>query len=86
VSPRRLSTEIAADLEAKAAKMRAEADRRLCVASDPFCELLYEAEKALRKAGAYGGPEAGEQLIKDADELALVREARWKALKGRMER
>jgi hypothetical protein len=78
---RRTSTEIAADLEVRASKLRADADRRLSVAADGMCQLLFDAEKALRALGSYCGPEGGAAFTKDADGLALMRETRWRQIK-----
>jgi hypothetical protein len=79
--PRRSNEEIAADLQARASKLRAESDRRLACASDPFCELLYTAEKAVRAVIAYGGEEAKAAYQGAADNLCYARERRWARLK-----
>jgi hypothetical protein len=79
--PRRSNEEIAADLQARASKLRAESDRRLACASDPFCELLYTAEKAVRAVIAYGGEEAKAEHEEYAEMFKAQREARWARLK-----
>ena len=78
---RRSQSEIATDLESRAAKMRAEADRRLSVAADPLCSLLWEAEKAVRAIIAYGGQEAKDAYQGAADNFCYARERRWAKLK-----
>ncbi len=80
--PRRSSLEIAHDHEERAAKLRADSDRRRSVASDATCELMWEAECALRRLAAYCGME-GKDHAATADSLKGQREARWADLKAR---
>jgi hypothetical protein len=80
---RRSNTEIAAALKARAVQLEADADRRLSVASDAPCSLMWEAEKALRALGAYMGADGGAKWRVYAGELAAEREARWADLKTR---
>lgn len=79
---RRTLEERAAEAEAKAAKLRADADRRLSTVSDPLCGLLWDAEKSVRACESYTGPDTGRATLKDmADALAFMREQRWIGLK-----
>jgi phage terminase small subunit len=78
---KRSSTERIADLEAKAAKLRAESERRLSVASDPFCSMAWDCEKALRSLAAYCGLDGKARYAPIADNLAHDREDAWAAIK-----
>lgn len=78
---RRSSVEIAADLEARAAKHRAEAERRLAVASDGTCALMWDVEKALRALAAYCGTEGGRGWLVSAEDMRKSREEQWAKIK-----
>lgn len=81
---RRSSLELAQAAEDRAKKLRAEADRRRSVASDPLCSLLWEAEKAVRAVEAYMRPSPDRQPYIDiADGLGSDRAERWEDLKKR---
>lgn len=79
---RRSTTDRIADLEARAAKLKADSDRRLSVASDPCCALMFDAEKALRYLAAYMGREGGRDHEATADSLKGQREAYWSKIKA----
>lgn len=81
---RRSPQEIAAELESRAAKMKADAERRLAVASDPQCQLLWDAERAVLALREYAGPETWEDAYAPMmNELRTRREIRWAELKAR---
>jgi len=65
------------DLEARAARLRADADRRLSVASDPTCALLWDCEKAVRALASYTGTDGQAKYGPIADSFAADRVVRW---------
>lgn len=78
---RRSESERAAEMEIRARELRAQADRRLSIASDPMCALLWEAETAIRKLASYGGSEGKEVYAPMANALAEDRAQRWAGIK-----
>lgn len=80
---RRSSEQIAADLDAKSAKLKADADRRRSVASDEGCSWQYEAEKVVRTLANYFGQFKEGPYLDFANTLKADREARWEALKAK---
>lgn len=83
---RRSPSEIAEFHRKQAEKHQVKADRRLSVAADAVCELMYESEKALRRLGAYCGVEGGKPYRELADRLEQDRIIRWADLKSQKER
>lgn len=79
---KRSASERIADLEAKLAKTKADADRRLAVASDPLCGLLWETENGVRKIATHFPAAEQEKWDEFARFLAGTREERWSGLRG----
>lgn len=88
MATRRSPSEIAEFHRRQAEKHQAEAERRLSVAADAVCEMLYDAEKALRALAARVGSEAGNGLAYRgmADGLEQDRINRWADLKAQKDR
>lgn len=80
---RRSSEERIADLESRAAKLKADSERRLSVASDPTCALLYDCEKAVRALASYTGLDGQAAYLPIAEGFRIDRETRWNTLKAR---
>ena len=79
---RRSQADIAADLEARASKLRAESDRRLSTATDPVCSYLWDAECALHRARLVTTDDKEkEDLFMHAGSIRSIREYRWAGLK-----
>lgn len=86
MAARRSPSEIAEFHRQRAAQHQAEADRRLSVAADTTCELMYEAEKSLHKLAAYMGIEGGKDYLDIAKKVEQARIIRWADLRSRRER
>ena len=69
------------DLESRAAKLRADAERRLSVASDPTCALLWDCEKAVRALASYTGTDGQAKYGPIADAFSADRVIRWAQVK-----
>lgn len=80
---RRSNEERIQDLEARAAKLKADSDRRLSVASDPTCALLYDCEKAVRALASYTGTDGQAAYLPIAEKFRIDRETRWNSIKGK---
>lgn len=86
MAARRSPSEIAEALEARAAQLKADADRRRAVATDAICNWLWEAECALHRVRLATTDQALSVACGNrADSIRLWREARWATLKKELD-
>lgn len=83
---RRTVEEITAELDAKSARLKSDADRRRAVSADGLCNYLWEAECALHRVRLCTTDDVLKGLAESfAGEMKAAREARWATLRKELD-